>query len=143
MSYVAGPNGDISTVRTMGIHTDKGETLIPTVSRDGRLLTNDQAIAQYKASGENFGSYPTINAANEAGKTIHNIQAGLLNDPQVKRLIPGMSLSADKTTYTQGTPGQDGYGKIVVTPGQQGLRTAGTVQTPGGMTFSGTAAGLS
>ena len=43
-------------------------------------------------------------------------------------------------TFTQGTPGQDGYARMVVTPAQQGLRTAGTVQTPGGMTFSGTAA---
>ena len=42
--------------------------------------------------------------------------------------------------FTQGTPGQDGYARMVVTPAQQGLRTAGTVQTPGGMTFSGTAA---
>ena len=43
-------------------------------------------------------------------------------------------------TFTQGTAGQDGYARMVVTPAQQGLRTAGTVQTPGGMTFSGTAA---
>lgn len=43
-------------------------------------------------------------------------------------------------TFTQGTPGQDGYARMVVTPAQQGFRTAGTVQTPGGMTFSGTAA---
>ena len=43
-------------------------------------------------------------------------------------------------TFTQGTPGQDGYARMVITPAQQGLRTAGTVQTPGGMTFSGTAA---
>lgn len=43
-------------------------------------------------------------------------------------------------TFTQGTAGQDGYARMVVTPSQQGLRTAGTVQTPGGMTFSGTAA---
>ena len=42
--------------------------------------------------------------------------------------------------FTQGTPGQDGYARMVVTPAQQGLRTAGTVQTPGGMMFSGTAA---
>ena len=43
-------------------------------------------------------------------------------------------------TFTQGTPGQDGYARMVVTPAQQGLRTAGTVQTPGGMTFTGSAA---
>lgn len=43
-------------------------------------------------------------------------------------------------TFTQGTPGQDGYARMVVTPAQQGPRTAGAVQTPGGMTFSGTAA---
>ena len=43
-------------------------------------------------------------------------------------------------TFTQGTPGQDGYARMAVTPAQQGPRTAGTVQTPGGMTFSGTAA---
>lgn len=45
-------------------------------------------------------------------------------------------------TFTQGTPGQDGYARMVVTPAQQGLRTAGTVtvRTPEGMTFTGSAA---
>ena len=58
--------------------------------------------------------------------------------------LPGGIIREDSPTglrtFTQGTPGQDGYGRMVVTPAQQGLRTAGTVQTPGGMTFSGTAA---
>ena len=58
--------------------------------------------------------------------------------------LPGGITREDSSTglrtFTQGTPGQDGYARMVVTPAQQGLRTAGTVQTPGGMTFSGTAA---
>ena len=62
----------------------------------------------------------------------------------VRTELPGGITREDSPTglrtFTQGTPGQDGYARMVVTPVQQGLRTAGTVQTPGGMTFSGTAA---
>lgn len=65
--------------------------------------------------------------------------------PQPTRTeLPGGIIREDAPTglrtFTQGTPGKDGYARMVVTPAQQGLRTAGTVQTPGGMTFSGTAA---
>ena len=64
--------------------------------------------------------------------------------PQTTRTeLPGGIVREDAPTglrtFTQGIPGQDGYARMVVTPAQQGLRPAGTVQTPGGMTFSGTA----
>ena len=60
--------------------------------------------------------------------------------PSNQTIATDRSAGTGLRTFTQGTPGQDGYARMVVTPAQQGLRTAGTVQTPGGMTFTGSAA---
>lgn len=117
MSYVKNADGSVSTVRTISIGTDKGETLIPTVTSEGKVVSNEQAIDLFRKSGDNFGSYPTRADADNAAAALHSSQAGLINTPQVRRLIPGMSLSADRTTYTMGTPGQDGYGRMTVAPG--------------------------
>lgn len=132
MSYVKNTDGSVSTVRSMSIGTDNGETLIPTVSPEGNILSNDQAVDRYRKTGDNFGSWKSVSDANKYAATLHENQANLLNDPIVKRLSPGMSLSADKSTYTMGTPGQDGYGRMTVSPGA-GQRSAAANQLAAGV----------
>lgn len=75
--YVWHDDGSASTVRSMGVNLgDVGgpETLIPTVSDDGSLLTPEEAIDEYIRTGKHLGQYSTVEASNEAGRLIHEDQ---------------------------------------------------------------------
>ena len=75
---VTNPDGSISTVRTMSIGVDGGEVLIPTVV-GGRVLSDQDAIAHYRSTGENFGTFRTPDEATTYAKQLHGYHEGLLS----------------------------------------------------------------
>lgn len=72
---VRNPDGSISTVRTISVGFDNGEVLIPTVSPDGRVLSDDEAIKLYEQSGQNFGTFRSPDAATMFARQLHEGQA--------------------------------------------------------------------
>jgi uncharacterized protein (TIGR02594 family) len=70
-------NGDqISTVRSASFNFGDGkETLIPTVSDDGRLLSNDEAVDQFKQTGKHLGKFDTPDNATAYAEKLHEQQA--------------------------------------------------------------------
>lgn len=98
IARVQNPDGSVSTVRTISTNIDGKEVLIPTVSKDGRIMSNDEAIQQYMQSGENFGKYDTVDQANQAAEQLHQQQSQFANpqgktDPNiVRQVLGGMDL---------------------------------------------------
>ncbi|EPL6453035.1 hypothetical protein N0G65_000136 [Providencia rettgeri] len=71
---VKNKDGSISTVRTISIGTDQGEVLIPTVSDDGRLLSDDEAIVLFEETGNHLGVFDNPDDATAYAESLHNQQ---------------------------------------------------------------------
>lgn len=115
-------DGSISTVRSMSIGTDEGEVLIPTVSPDGHIWSDEDAVASYRRSGKHLGIFKTPAEATAYAKSLSQQQAreygsrsGSFAD--FKRAIIGQ-----ETGGRYGIPNAEGSGAMGI--GQQMPETA-------------------
>lgn len=72
---VRNEDGSISTVRSISANFDGREVLIPTVSDDGRILTDGQAIQQYLKTGRHLGVFDSPQDATAYAQQLHDDQA--------------------------------------------------------------------
>jgi hypothetical protein len=72
--YVENSDGSVSTVRSMGVNLDGKEYLIPTVSNAGWVLSPDDAVDEFRRTGQHMGVYPSAAASDLAGELMHQDQ---------------------------------------------------------------------
>lgn len=72
---VKNADGSISTVRSISVNIEGKETLIPTVSEDGRIMGEAEAIETAVKTGKNLGTFLNPEAATAYAKTLHDQQA--------------------------------------------------------------------
>lgn len=67
-------DGGYATVRSMSFGNDDGEVLVPTAA-DGRILSDEEAIARYDRTGEHLGKFATPHQATRYADRLHQQQA--------------------------------------------------------------------
>jgi hypothetical protein len=75
---VRNADGSISTVRSIGVNVGGKEVLIPTVSDDGRILSEREAVEQYRRTGKHLGVFDSSRASTEYARKLHDEQAKLI-----------------------------------------------------------------
>jgi hypothetical protein len=77
---VLNADGSHSSVRSMSFQDTKGgpEVLVPTVSEDARIMSEDEAIEQYRKTGRHLGQFATVPDADRYANALHEQQASAI-----------------------------------------------------------------
>ena len=88
---VKNSDGSISTVRSMSFNDGLNEIVIPTVSDDGRIMTENEAIDNYYNTGKYLGKFDTVDEAINYAERLHKEQDSYYNGKKrfIKRLLGG------------------------------------------------------
>lgn len=97
---VQNEDGSISTVESMSFEERGKEILVPTISDDGKHLTDDQAIALYHKTGKHFGIFDNPEHADAYAQLLHEEQANEYGKTKLK------SAGELATEITEGAVGQ-------------------------------------
>jgi hypothetical protein len=74
---VKNPDGTISTVRSTSFNVDGQEVLVPTVSDDGTIMSDKDALMKYFETGKHLGKFETPDQATQYAQKLHEQQANL------------------------------------------------------------------
>lgn len=72
---VRNKDGSISTVRSISVNMDGKEYLIPTVTDDGRVVSDDEAVKLFKRTGKHLGVFDSAEHATAYAEGLHSDQS--------------------------------------------------------------------
>jgi len=81
---VKNKDGSISTVRSITVEMDGKHFVIPTVTDDGKIVSNKKAIQIAKDTGKNLGVFETAKQANEFAQALHESEAKKLDAGEIQ-----------------------------------------------------------
>jgi hypothetical protein len=79
---VKNPDGSISTVRSISIEQDGKTFLIPTVSDDGRVVTDQEAVDIFHSTGKHLGVFDNEDNATKYAQELHKQQENYYLGPE-------------------------------------------------------------
>ena len=89
---VPNPAGGESSVYSMSVGIDGREYLIPRVSEDGRLLSEDDAVKEFYKTRNHLGAFDSPSNATKYAEALHQQQAAMkkpqkTNDDFMKNML--------------------------------------------------------
>jgi hypothetical protein len=109
---VKNPDGSTSTVRSMSANIGGNEVLLPTISDDGRNLSQEEAIQQYRTTGKHLGKFKDPDSATSYAKKLHEQQAQQLDQDvpmlgDYNKLTPPTPTPTEMEEYYKNNPPVD------------------------------------
>jgi len=102
---VKNEDGTISTVRSISVNFDGQEVLIPTVSDGGKILSDKDAIKQFKDTGKHLGKFSTAEQATSFAQSLHKQQEEYYSSTAVDTFTVQVTASQNlQRTQTPGSP---------------------------------------
>jgi len=99
---VKNKDGSISTVRSTSFNIEGKEVLIPTVSDDGRILSDKDAIKLYEKTGKHLGKFDTPENATAYAKNLHKYQEEFYGAGKAGAAAGGFSTAVAFTLKAEG-----------------------------------------
>jgi hypothetical protein len=105
LPQVPNADGSVSTVRSMSFQDDQGrEVLVPTVN-DGRVMSDDEAVAEYQRTGRHLGMFDTPENATSFAQRLHEDQARRISQPSPHTVGETAAAYAGSRPQMPGVPG--------------------------------------
>lgn len=92
--HVKNKDGSVSTVRSIGVESDGKHYVIPTVAETGVILSDEEAIELWKATGDHLGVFKTRKDADNFAQNLHESEEKKLMQGEAPEITPTQERNA-------------------------------------------------